>query len=550
MKLYKKILFLGCLAGGLAACNDLEIDESQYHTTKFLFSDFSRVAMGITNVYACLPDELSVLGTLRDCATDDAVYAWSADPVKTFYDGSWSANRLIDDQWAHYYSAIRSANYFLENCPDDFPNSKWTTNYEQNLKELRYYPWEAKVLRAYFHFELLRRYNQIIIADRTFTIEEVNHLKPVSYQEAADWIVKELEPCIKVLPETWKDTPSAKLGRVTKGFCMALKARVLLYAASPLNNPSGNSSEWAKAAEAAKELMDANIYKLVDEQVFNNENAQGLIFGRRLSAGNQFEYANFPVGMGGNSGVCPSENLVEAFDMADGTPFSWEQHQEDVLDPSKRDPRFAKTLLANGMSFKNDLIESFDGGRNGAPQDGASPTSYYLRKLLQEDTNIDEGTGTITSFGHIFPMFRYAEVYLNYAEALFEATGNPNFTGDWDGKRYDMSPVAAVNAIRARSFMQGLDENIDETLFRTRLRNERRVELAFENHRFWDIRRWKIGNQTVKIYGLRLSKDANDVITKEKYLVQERVWDDKMNYYPIGNGEMNRNENLIQNTDW
>lgn len=95
MKLYKKILFLGCLAGGLAACNDLEIDESQYHTTKFLFSDFSRVAMGITNVYACLPDELSVLGTLRDCATDDAVYAWSADPVKTFYDGSWSANRHI-----------------------------------------------------------------------------------------------------------------------------------------------------------------------------------------------------------------------------------------------------------------------------------------------------------------------------------------------------------------------------------------------------------------------------------------------------------------------
>lgn len=94
--------------------------------------------------------------------------------------------------------------------------------------------------------------------------------------------------------------------------------------------------------------------------------------------------------MGGNSGVCPSENLVEAFDMADGTPFSWEQHQEDVLDPLKRDPRFAKTLLANGMSFKNDIIESFDGGRNGMPQDGASPTSYYLRKLLQEDTNIDE----------------------------------------------------------------------------------------------------------------------------------------------------------------
>ena len=113
-----------------------------------------------------------------------------------------------------------------------------------------------------------------------------------------------------------------------------------------------------------------------------------------------------------------------------------------------------------------------------------------------------------------------------------------------------MSPVAAVNAVRARSFMQGLDENIDETSFRTRLRNERRVELAFENHRFWDIRRWKIGSQTVKIYGLRLSKDANNVITKEKYLVQDRVWDDKMNYYPIGNGEMNRNENLIQNTDW
>lgn len=550
MKLYKKILLICMVTAILPSCNDLDIDESQYHTTKFLFSDMSRVSKVINNVYACLADEMTTLGTLRECATDDAVYAWDNDPLKTFYDGSWSPSNLIDDAWPVYYSAIRSANYFLENCPDDFPDSKWTTNYEQDMKELKSYPWEAKALRAYFHFELLRRYKNIVIAERTFDPNEVNNLKQSSYEESVDWIVNELDACAAVLPETWKGTPSARLGRVTKGFCMALKTRLLLYAASPLNNPANDQSKWARAAAAAKDLLDAGIYQLVDEQTYNDENAKGLIFGRRTAANNSFEYANFPVGLNGNSGVCPSENLVEAYDMKDGTPFNWEKNQNSVMDAPKRDPRFGKTILANGMSFKGGLIESYEGGNNGGPREGASPTSYYLKKLLQLDTNIDSSYGAVTSFGHVFPLFRYAEVYLNYAEALFEATGDPNFKGAVDGINYTMTPLMAVNAVRSRSSMPELPSSLDEETFRNRLRNERRVELAFEGHRFWDIRRWKIGADTQKVYGLKLRLDDNGDLSMEKYIVKDRVWGDMMNYYPISNGERLKNKNLIQNTDW
>lgn len=531
---------------------DLEVNENEYHSKEYMFADFGKVKDIMTNAYGYLTAGFQAVGgTMTECATDDAVYANTPNTIKGFYDGSWSANNTMDDVWSTMYSAIRACNYLLENCPEDFEVAKYLEEYTRDVEQLKNYPWEAKVLRAYFHFELLKRYNNIVIADRTFTTDEVNSLLQSDYKTAADWISEELAEAALYLPETYSGTYYSELGRVTKGFALALRSRVLLYAASPLNNPDGDQAPYAAAAKAAKTMIDSNTdsgtFALLDE-AFSGE-SRGVIFGIRLGADNAFERANFPAGYeGGHSGVCPSLNLAEAFDMADGTPFDPVANADALLDGAQRDPRFAKTLLYNGAMFKNQTVETFYGGRNGLPLDEASPTSFYLRKFLKEDTSLS--AGSITSFQHLWPVIRLAEVYLNYAEALFEASGNPTFKGTLDGTSYTMSPVEAVNKVRKIYSLPDLPNGIDATTFRARLHNERRVELAFEGHRFWDIRRWKEGDMTTDIFGLKIARNADESLTCTKYTVQTRIWDDKMYFYPISEAERHKNVNLNQNTGW
>ncbi len=551
-------IFKLVFAAGLAiSCNDLELKESVYHTKTWQFSDFSQVKSVMTNVYGYLEAGFSPIGTaMRDCASDDAVCALAIDPVMTFYDGSWSSLNIIDDKWGHYYAGIRAANYLLENCPEDFSQAQYKEDYKYNVTQLKNFPWEARALRAYFHFELLKRYNNIVIADRTFTEKEVADLVPVPYQEAAEWIAAELELCAEHLPYNYGSGNQSKfteLGRVTKGFALAAKTRVLLYAASPLANETADGSRWLYAAKAAQEFLDMNTsskeYFLVSFN-FNNENSKDLIFGIRQDASNYFEGCNFPIGYeGGSSGTCPTQNLAEAFDLADGTEFNWNTHKSLAIDPSKRDPRFAKTILSNGDIFKGRAVESYYGGQDGLPRENASPTSYYLKKFIQESTSFE--AGNIKYFQHVYPVFRFAEIYLNYAEALSEATGDPYFKGSKNGMNFTMSPVEAVDNVRRIAGMPALESGLSMEQFRARLRKERRVELAFEDHRFWDVRRWKTGAGTTKIYGLDIRTDGEGNVTSfEKKEVADRYWDEKMNFYPISLTEKNKNINLIQNTGW
>ncbi len=549
------------LSGLLSSCGFLALDESVYNSTDYQFASFSNVKKVTANIYSyVLPGYGDVEGTMLDAASDDAIYAWSTGGIKKFYDGSWNAGDLVDDTWGRWYSAIAQANYFLENCPDDFPDTRYQERYKEYRAELVNYPFEIRALRAYFHFELLRRYRNIVIADRTFLPEEVNGLVPSSFDETVGWIVDECDQVARRLPDTYKGTYSGETARVTKGMALALKSRVLLYAASPLNNPEDSKEKWLAAASAAKDVIDMGVYALVDEETVNNVNASGLIFTRYNAADNSVEAANFPIGYeGGNSGLCPTMNLVEAFDLADGTPFDWNnaEHRAIALDPSKRDPRLAKTVLMNGMPFKNTVIQSWYGGLNGLPKEGATPTSFYMRKHLKEDTDLT--VGSTTSYQHYFPLMRYAEIVLNYAEALFEAERNADFKGMDGGVLYALSPREAVNMVRARSGMPGIMET--GAAFRKRMRNERRVELALEGHRFWDVRRWKTGDASREIYGLAVWRNetyeetedgyaVSESFTAEKVLVQSRVWEDRMYWYPVADSELYKNPNLIQNPGW
>ena len=542
-----------CLASLCAlSCSDfLRLDESVYQSTEYQFATFENTKKVCTDVYGRLLSYLAdTENTMRDVATDDAVYAWETSYIKTYWDGSWSAGRAIDDKWGYYYGAIAAANYFLENCPDDFPASEYMETYKERVRQLRNYPNEVTALRALFHFELLKRYGHIVIADHSLTMEEVNSLESASYEEAARWIIAELDGVIPMLPVSYAGTLADEIGRVTRGAALALKARVQLYLASPLNNPAADKKRYAAAAATAARIIASGSYALMDEAVVNNGEAQGLIFGIRQTPSNAFEANNFPIGYeGGYSGVCPSQDLVEAFDFLDGTSFSWERDKARALDFSARDPRLAKTVLSNGSLFKGERIRSYYGGPNGLPRTGATPTSYYLRKFVREETSF--AVGNTTSYQHVVPLFRYAEVYLNYAEALFEASGSKDFTGSLGGVNYTMSPLQAVNAVRARAGVAPLPATLDAASFRTRLRNERRVELAFEDHRFWDLRRWQEGAKTREVHGLLIREnEAGEVLSVERVTAQKRYWDPKMNFYPIPDSERFKNPNLVQNEGW
>ena len=544
----KRLIYI-ILALSVASCDFLNQDEYTYNTTEYQFSTFDNTKAVCSHVYSYLDVDTEWCWTTMSAATDDAVYAWESNGIKSFYNGTWSSRNTLNDRLAHYYAGIAQANYYLENAPDDFPQTQYLQDYKDRMQQLKNFPFEVRFLRAWYHFELMRRYRNIVIMDHSLPPEEVNDKKPVDFHTATEWIVSELDAIIPSLPESYASFVTGRTNRVTKGAAMAFKARILLYDASPLNNPDGDPDRYVKAAKAAKDVLDSGLYSLVKEKEINNFDARGYIFGVIRSASNGLESTNFPIGVeGGNSGACPSQNLAEAFDMKDGTPFDWNnaEHRALALDASARDPRFAKTLYVNGDKFKGTPLEMWYGGQNAAPKTGATPTSYYLRKVLIEETSFV--TGNAISYPHIYPIIRYAEMYLDYAEALFEATGNPDFKGTLSGTDFTMSPREAVNAVRTRAGVGILKDGKD---FRKRLHNEHRVEFAFENHRFWDIRRWKEGELTEEILGLSLVLDQESgEISYTREVVQERPWNDKYYWYPYSEYERYKNHNLIQNSGW
>ena len=544
----KRLIYI-ILALSVASCDFLNQDEYTYNTTEYQFSTFDNTKAVCSHVYSYLDVDTEWCWTTMSAATDDAVYAWESNGIKSFYNGTWSSRNTLNDRLAHYYAGIAQANYYLENAPDDFPQTQYLQDYKDRMQQLKNFPFEVRFLRAWYHFELMRRYRNIVIMDHSLSPEEVNEKKPVDFHTATEWIVSELDAIIPSLPESYASFVTGRTNRVTKGAAMAFKARILLYDASPLNNPDGDPDRYVKAAKAAKDVLDSGLYSLVKEKEINNFDARGYIFGVIRSASNGLESTNFPIGVeGGNSGACPSQNLAEAFDMKDGTPFDWNnaEHRALALDASARDPRFAKTLYVNGDKFKGTPLEMWYGGQNAAPKTGATPTSYYLRKVLIEETSFV--TGNAISYPHIYPIIRYAEMYLDYAEALFEATGNPDFKGTLSGTDFTMSPREAVNAVRTRAGVGILKDGKD---FRKRLHNEHRVEFAFENHRFWDIRRWKEGELTEEILGLSLVLDQESgEISYTREVVQERPWNDKYYWYPYSESERYKNHNLIQNSGW
>ena len=544
-------------------CNFLDFDESSSdYSRDDMYLTYSNIQKMLTNIYGYMPNKniYDVSSALRDCGSDDAEYGDPDASVQRFTNGTWSALNTVDDKWSTMYSGIRSANEFLESIKTvDLSMYQYETKYQRWLEHLKYYPYQAKVLRAYYFFELARRYGDIPMPLTMLTAEEANAIAKTPFDEVINFIVSECDESAANLPDTYVGLLDDEVGRVTRGFALAVKTKALLYAASPLHNPSGDKSKWEKAAAAAKEIIDLGIYKLDPDEKANNYTSQEVIFAIMRSESSSFELYNFPVRFTEGqrtylAGNYPTQNLVDAFQTANGYDITLGSNGWQTADPDfdvtrpyeGRDPRFARAILADGMSFKGSTIETFVGGKDysATRNDLGSPTGYYLRRYIQESTSfVPENT---VSNKHQWIVYRYAEVLLTYAEALNEYLGNPATTGG----EFSLSALEALNMVRANAGMPEVTA-ASQSDFREAVRREWRVEFAFEDHRFWDVRRWDIGQATQgQIDGVEITRTGGKSEYK-RMTVETRTWSARQNLFPIPQSELFCNPNLNpQNTGW
>lgn len=547
----------------LTSCADLDYTEETTRDEEWTFTYFNEGIKGlVSGVYAQVYNNefASNSAYFLAGATDEAQYALEAGNVNSYVNGGWSPANPFDRTWTKSYTAIADANMFLEKL-DEADISDWEQNpeYSKWVSQLELFPYELRFLRAYFYFELFRTYGDVPLVTTTLTNAQANSVKRTPADEIVKFIVEECDAVAPYLPVTYETEVGSEVGRATRVAAAALKARTLLYAASPLHNPTGDKTKWAKAAEACKYVLDnaanwglsLSSYGLLwgHDAFYNKELIFGLGRGDDSDNGNVFEKANYPVGVeNGSSGNCPTQSLVDQYEYQDNGETFGERHPGNIdlnlQDPYEGlDPRFALTVVKNGDEWPSNgaqkkVMETFVGGFNGAPKYGATPTSYYLRKYV--DGACVTTADNQTYRRHTWIVFRLGEFYLDYAEAVFNATGSAN------DATYGMTANEAVNVLRNRADIQMPEFTEDGDAWVKRYERERLVELAFENHRFWDVRRWKKGAQYFKtIQAATISPSL--VLTRSTIT---RQWDEKYNFYPIPQSELIKNSNLTQNPGW
>ena len=559
-----KGLFLIGLAGAmsLAGCVDLNYNEATVTGEDWVYENpTDGVKRMVSDVYAQMFNEFDINygGAIKASATDEADFANSLSDIHKFYNGGWSAANPFPDIWQRAYRAITEVHIYLEKIDKvDLSDYEYDSNYPNMVLQFGLYPYELRFLRAYYYFELARAYGDVPLVLKSLTNEEANNVTRTPVQDVFKFIVKECDEIAEYLPISYRNEPGAEIGRATRGAAMALKARTLLYAASPLFNKDNNQELWHEAAVACKDLLDrASEWGITLSSYSSlwghnaNTNSE-LILGINRGESNTFEMNNYPVGVeNGSSGNCPTQSLVDVYEYKDNGETFGQRHPGNINVTKENpyeglDPRFAMTIVKNGDQWPTNsaqkiTIETYEGGFNGAPKYNATTTGYYLRKYV--DGNCVTTYNNPSTQRHTWIVFRLAEMYLDYAEAMYNYYGDADAKGD-----LGMSANEAINVLRNRSDIQ-MPEFTGSAGFMERYRRERMVELAFEDHRFWDVRRWKIGNSAfASVQGADLKLVNGDVMLSRKTIA--RGWDDKYYLFPIPQSEIQKNPKLTQNPGW
>lgn len=583
----KKLLFYIGILIALCSCED--VIEPAIDNHRKLESGREDPAFGaglLYNAYTRLPTNN---WTFSEMATDDAVSSNEGNEFSLMANGRWASNYNPMEQWQRSRSAIQYINLMLSEVDSiTFSDTEIVNHmFRQRTKG------EAYALRAIHMYHLLQGHGGMadgsllgvpIVLEPEDASSDFN--KPrASFEECMQQLYSDIEKAIELLPLDYgdigsdADVPSvyASQGatksdydrvfgnvmklRLTGRIIRAVKAQAALLAASPAFS-EGTTTTWADAANYAAEVIDLNggIGGIDPDGVtwYDNRNIiDGLgaganpkeILWRNNVSGSEsdLEANNFPPTLYGRGLVNPSQNLVDAFPMADGYPIGHPLSTYDANNPYlNRDPRLQKFIIVNGSTLgpnNTTVYTSVDGGTNDGLNrvETSTRTGYYLRKLLRGDVNLNPSS--VNGQRHIKPHIRYTEIYLIFAEAANEAWG-PMAPGPGGYSAYDV-----IRAIRERAGITGGDpylESIkgDQDAMRQLIRNERRLELSFEGFRFWDLRRWK-ENLTETAKGVQIQDGNHQIIN-----VEQRAYGSQAIYGPVPYSETLKFSALQQNTGW
>lgn len=526
----------------------------------------------LTNVYndALINGHNRVSGDYLDAASDDAISSYNGlSSVEQIATGAYSAaSPNGDDIWSQSYVAIRAATVFIRYI-DRVPIIE---KLPDGRSARAAYKAEARFLRAYTYFQLLERYGGVpIIGDSIYEITDNVQFPRAGFETCINYIVNELnaaEDSLRTEPQVNSDN----YGRVTQGAAMAFKAKVLLYAASPLYN-GGNidpgdsltgyldydKNRWQLAADAAQAVINLGVYALDTDysSVFTTQ-AEPIstntetIFWRQNGNSTSVETTNGPVGYtsaGGKGRTSPTQNLVDAFPMNTGLAITDPGSGYDGNNPyENRDPRLTATIFYNGELWLNRYIETFDGGLDkpgGTVQQ--TKTGYYMRKFMGNFSTVN-GNPVYSDINHDWIYLRYADILLGYAEAVNEFTGP---TSDVYNVLFALRKRAGITAGDDGNY--GLQSGMSQSQMRDAIRNERRIEMAFEEQRFWDIRRWKIADSIYAqpLKGMDIQQSSNgQLYYNEATVLTPQFSTPKMYFYPIPYSEVVKNDKMKQNPGW
>lgn len=564
MKITRYISILCLLGITLNSCKDDFLDVKNVEadiSIEKLYSTYTYVQGVLWNTYSYLPEGFSKLDF--EAASDNGKATNEYSRIQLFNNGGWNQFNNPDDVWTQNFAGIRQANLFLKNKGKiDIAYIKNgvigtdSTTYFNARNNVKFMEGEILFLKAFFYFELVKRYGGVPIFEEALNYPDESSWKNVkrnSVDECIKYISVLCDKSAEIIPQDLAGYSWYEKGRVTYGAIKALKSRALLYAASPLYKDAGSLTTWAEAAKAAHDVIALNKYTLATSysSLFgaNNVTSTEYIFERRFGSTNSLEVANFPIAFDKSTGnsITPTQNFVDEFEVLqkDGggtvtgsVPFDWNNPVHAANPYANRDPRLAATVVYNGAAFKSTTIETFFGGNSGLPKQNATKTGYYLSKWVNQSIDLLNGT----TANHAWCYFRYGETLLNYSEAMFNAYGA---TGDPQG--YGLTALAAINLVRNRSGMPAL---LAGELTQARLEKERNVELGFENHRLWDVRRWKKGLTyfNVPVKRIEIAKNGS-VFSYQVKNLENRIYENKMNWYPIPQAEISRT-GWTQNPLW
>lgn len=612
MKIFKYIITLSILTLLLSSCEKyLDVELQNQMTLDEVFNKRETTEAYLAQIYGYLPNESDMVGGEGGMVplSDEALFSWLAwVPWLNINSGSWGTTTADYQVWAHNYQGINQATIFLNNVDKNIELS------EGSIEVMKA---EVRFLRAHFYFCLLRRYGPVFIwgdqdADITIPSDDVDRH---SLAANVDFIVSEYDRAIESLPT--RITDQAWYGRLTKGAAMAAKAELLLYMARPLFNgadiyeglinqagehlfpQSYDANKWELAANAAKDVIDLNLYSLYEDNTesdpfrkaiksysgiyFEKWNSE-IIWGRWIGDAKDYNVRAAPpkVVKEGYGGFSPSLKLVDTYPMASTGRFPVTGYQSNgapIIDPESgyretgftdnfvhplddfapikahnstvdRDARFYASVLANGMywinTFQGEKLVTFHtGGTSPYTETGDCVKTGYLWRRMSDPTNdIDQGQWGQFSW----PIYRLAEIYLNYAEACNE---KPN--------RNEAEALKYINLVRNRSGLNNIEEAYpelrgDKDLLRELIRKERMVELAFEGHRYHDVRTWMIAeeemNEPFYTRNLTATTYENSWNRTTGVFPGRRVFQAKHYFFPIHQDQLSEMSNLTQNYGW